>query len=226
MNRVFITGDKHGDFYSIINFIEKYELGYGDFIIILGDMGLYWRKDGKDAKAFIQMYEKDYEVNLMFIDGNHENFDRLKQIPVGENGLSKISEHIYYLPRGCAFELCGKKYLCMGGADSIDKFRREEHFTWWKDEQITEEDIKGIKGNYDYVLTHCCPTSVFNKNKFILCTLAGMIDEDIVDHTSEDRLEEMSKNIQFKHWLFGHYHTDVQLDDKFRCLYNNFIEIE
>ena len=76
MSRWFVTGDKHGDIQPIINFIERFNLGSEDNIIVVGDMGLFWRKDMKDAEYNIALYEKYCrDVNLYWIDGNHENFD-------------------------------------------------------------------------------------------------------------------------------------------------------
>ena len=225
MNRVFLTGDKHGDFFDIINFINDYNLGENDYIIVLGDMGLFWRKDKKDAEIFINLYEDSYKVNLMFIDGNHENFDLLKQIPLNENGIGTISKHIFYLSRGCVFELLGKRFLCMGGADSVDRFRRIKHLSWWEDEKITNEDISKVNKDiyYDYVLTHAAPQSIVNQNKWQLCKL--LLAEDLIDHSSEEKLDEMFQDLKYSHNYFGHYHSDIKLDDKHTCLYNDFIEL-
>lgn len=229
MYRVFLTGDKHGDFSSVFNFIEKFELGFGDWIIILGDAGICWRNDKKDMEEFIKYYESKYEVMLMFVPGNHENWDILDNIPLAPSGVGEISEHILYIPKGTYFELCGKHFLAVGGADSIDKKFRTPHLTWWEQEQINEEDInKAISATdnhkIDYVLTHSCPRSIFEDNKAYLITLGG-IDQDEVDHTSEDNLEKLKNSISFDQWRFGHYHADKQLNKHFRCLFNDFEEI-
>ena len=225
MNRVFLKGDCHGKFIDIVSFIEKYELGYGDWIIVLGDMGLFWEESRNDADSFIKYYEKRYEVNLMFIDGNHENFDILKTIPLDETGKGIISEHIFYLSRGCTFELCGKKFLCMGGADSVDRIRRINHISWWEEEKITQEDIDKVDKtqHYDIILTHAAPQSIVDSHKWELCKL--LYAENLINHDSEGKLEEMMNGLSFDKWYFGHYHSDVVLDDKFTCLYTNFIEI-
>lgn len=46
------------------------KLAAQDYIVVLGDMGLFWRNDRRDSKTFIEMFEQDYEFNLYFIDGN------------------------------------------------------------------------------------------------------------------------------------------------------------
>lgn len=226
MNRVFLKGDCHGRFDEIVDFIETYSLDEGDYIIVVGDMALFWRNDRKDADYFINFYEENYKVNLWFIDGNHENFKLLNELEIDEKGLGTVSPHIKYLPRGLTFELCGKRYLCMGGADSVDRFRRIKNYTWWEEEKILPEDIAKVDKSlyYDIVLTHAAPQTIVGNNKWQLCML--LLAEELIDHSSEQRLEELMDGLKFGHWYFGHYHADVQLNDKFTCLLHDFIEIE
>ena len=228
---LYFTGDFHGRFRPLIEFIEENKLNENDTIIVLGDMGLFWRKDGKDADLFIKNYEERYSVNIYFIDGNHENFDMLNKLEDKEGTpFKRVSDHIAYIPRGIVFEMNGKTMLSCGGADSVDRGRRIPHFTWWEQEQITDEDIdrciENARGKHiDYILTHCCPLSVFNAHSAELITLEG-IDQSKVDHTSEEKLERLSKEIDFGQWLFGHYHIDKDLDDKNTCLFNEFRKVD
>lgn len=189
-----------------------------DNIIVLGDMGLCWRRDREDLKKFIYRWEEKLEKRpwLYFIDGNHENFDLLKTF---KDGI--ISTHIRWLRRGTVSYFEGKKCLFIGGADSIDKFRRTKHLSWWEDEQITKEDIENIwPGHYDYVFSHCCPYSIFKENKFLLAD--PQFDGEEFNHTSEEMLDKLINKITFDKWFFGHYHHDIQLNEKFSCLYDAF----
>lgn len=226
MGRVFFTGDLHGDITKLIRFIERFNLTSEDSIIVLGDAGLLWRNDKKDFKITLKNWELcSNGVHLYFIDGNHENFKLLNHLPIDENNMGIVSETIHYLRRGQIYVFNNKKVLVCGGADSIDRFRRTEGLTWWADEAISEETIDGIPaGHYDYVLTHCCPRSVFENNRVYLITLSN-IDQDYVEHQSEDRLEKLKNKITFDHFYFGHYHIDKKLDDKFRCFFNDFEEM-
>ena len=80
--------------------------------------------------------------------------------------MGYVSEHIRHLKRGRTYNIDGKKILTIGGADSVDKFRRQEGLNWWKEETITDEDIKQIDVDYyDYVLTKNRNISIFKKNK-------------------------------------------------------------
>lgn len=221
----FLKGDIHGNLFEIIDFINRFNLGKNDNIIILGDCGIAWRKDKKDLIQNIKLWnECGNGVKLYFIDGNHENFNILNSLPI-ENNMGKIADNIYHLRRGQVYEFENKKILVCGGADSIDKYRRIENFTWWKEEAISQETIDDIPaGHYDYVLTHCCPRSVFEKNKIYLSTLQ-FLDENKINHNSEDMLEQLKNKITFDHWFFAHYHINRNLDEKFTCLFEDFREV-
>ena len=230
--RWFVTGDTHGDLTRVWNFIDKIDINNENCnIIIAGDAGLCWRYDKQDLDFHIKNHENKYKTHIYFIDGNHENFNILKSFPIDKTGIAHLSKHIHYIPRGSRllinFGDYFKTLLAIGGADSIDKFRRTPNLNWWEEEQITEKDIEGINGDFDYVITHCCPISVFENNKIYLCTLNNILDNnDFEYHISENRLEQLKNNITFKKWFFGHYHIDYKLDDKYQCLFNNFIELE
>lgn len=221
----FLKGDIHGNLFEIIDFINRFNLGKNDNIIILGDCGIAWRKDKKDLAQNIKLWnECGNEVKLYFIDGNHENFNILNSLPI-ENNMGKIADNIYHLRRGQVYEFENKKILVCGGADSIDKYRRIENFTWWKEEAISQETIDDIPaGHYDYVLTHCCPRSIFEKNRIYLSTLQ-FLDENKINHSSEDMLEQLKNKITFDHWFFAHYHINRNLDEKFTCLFEDFREV-
>ena len=221
----FLKGDIHGNLFEIIDFINRFNLGKNDNIIILGDCGIAWRKDKKDLAQNIKLWnECGNGVKLYFIDGNHENFNILNSLPI-ENNMGKIADNIYHLRRGQVYEFENKKILVCGGADSIDKYRRIENLTWWEEETISQETIDDIPaGHYDYVLTHCCPRSIFEKNRIYLSTLQ-FLDENKINHSSEDMLEQLKNKITFDHWFFGHYHINRNLDEKFTCLFEDFREV-
>lgn len=225
---VYVTGDCHQDMRKIYAFADKMDLGPDDHVIVLGDMGIYWRHDKADAKVIIKDFEARYNFNLYFIDGNHENFKILKSLEEDDVGMGIVSEHIRHLKRGRRYSIGGKDILAIGGADSVDKFRRTEGLSWWKDEAITDEDVSRVDpGQYDYVLSHCCPRSIFDAYKPYLCTLGNIVDDTNPDfHISDNKLEQILNFISFDKWYFGHYHVDLHLDECFTCLFNTFEELE
>ena len=218
----YLKGDIHGDFSDVFAFIKRFNLNENDNIIILGDCGIAWRNDKKDLKYHIEQWKENSNgVKLYFIDGNHENFDILNKLPI-ENNMGKVADGIYHLLRGQTYYFDGKKVLVCGGADSIDLYRRVKGLSWWPEETILESEIDAIAADhYDYVLTHCCPRSVFESNKVYLITLDN-INQDAINHYSENMLEKLMNKITFNKWFFAHYHVDRELDDKFCVLFNHF----
>ncbi|OLT50302.1 hypothetical protein BJF89_10335 [Corynebacterium sp. CNJ-954] len=75
------------------------------------------------------------EVDVRFIDGNHENHDLLN--PDTPHPVP-ISDNVTYMPRGTRARLAGVEILFLGGASSIDKDWRTERLNWWPGENITE----------------------------------------------------------------------------------------
>lgn len=75
------------------------------------------------------------DVDIRFIDGNHDNPDLLH--PDTPHPV-RISDNVTYMPRGTRARLAGAELVFLGGASSIDKHWRTEGLNWWPDENITE----------------------------------------------------------------------------------------
>ena len=122
---IYITGDCHADWskFSTDAFPEQKEMTRDDFVIVCGDFGLW--HDTKSEQWWLNWLEEK-PFTLLFVDGNHENFDRLyhsDEFPVVDfNGgkAHKIRENVYHLMRGHIFTLCDKKFFAFGGARSHD----------------------------------------------------------------------------------------------------------
>ena len=59
----------------------------------------------------------------LFVDGNHEKFDRLSDYPVdtwNRGKVHKIRPSVIHLMRGQIFEIDGKSIFTFGGASSHD----------------------------------------------------------------------------------------------------------
>ena len=236
-NRIFISGDTHGllDAGKLINLSEKEKLDYKDYLIICGDCGVVWDKDLLDAH--IEVYE-NLNTNVMFIDGNHENFDMLNEYKVeiwAGGKIHKISDHITHLMRGQVFEILGKTFFCLGGANSTDKAYRTEHISWWNDEEIThtnlQESLENLsKHNFkvDYVLTHCPPNKIITKIAEIFTQCGESVPyflEKKLKHTSSGEiLDILQQKIDFKKWFFGHLHIDEYML-KHNALFENIIKL-
>lgn len=126
---IFVTGDIHAkpNKFANLNFPEGKELTKEDYVIILGDFGLVWNKDEEsDNEAYWLNWLDNKPWTTLFIDGNHENFDRLndyKKYPCEEwcgDLVQKIRPSVIHLCRGEIFDIDGYRFLAMGGAASYD----------------------------------------------------------------------------------------------------------
>ena len=68
----------------------------------------------------------------------------------------------------------------------------------------------------DYIITHCCPTSVQDELS------GGFYQADALT----DFLEEVSQRCRFKYHFFGHYHTNRIIREKYVLLYEQIIRLK
>ena len=101
---IYVTGDCHGDFrrFSSDNFPEQREMTREDYVIVCGDFGLW--QDTKDERYWLDWLSRK-PFTLLFVDGNHENFDRLysNEFEVCDfcgGKVHKIRENVLHLMRG------------------------------------------------------------------------------------------------------------------------------
>ena len=90
-------------------------------MIVCGDFGCVWNGDKSDDPQLDRLEALPFTV--LFVDGNHENFDALNEHPLEQwhgGRVNKIRPHVIHLMRGQAFELQGCTFFTMGGAQSHD----------------------------------------------------------------------------------------------------------
>ena len=108
---IYITGDCHSNFerFNPRNFPEQKEMTKDDYVIICGDFGGVWNKDGESKMETSALDWLDGKAfTALFVDGNHENFDRLYAYPVEMwhgGKVHKIRSSVIHLMRGQIFEL-------------------------------------------------------------------------------------------------------------------------
>lgn len=125
---IYITGDCHKDFsrFTMDNFPEQKKMTKKDYVIICGDFGGVWNRQGNkqsEIDNFDLNWLQDKPFTTLFVDGNHENFDELYKYPEKEWHGGKVHElrpSVLHLMRGEIFEIDGKKLFAFGGARSHD----------------------------------------------------------------------------------------------------------
>lgn len=133
---------------------------------ICGDFG-FWADTPEENYWLNWLEEKPFTT--LFADGNHENFDRLNELPVHKwNGgkVHYIRPHVLHLMRGQVFKIDGATFFTMGGAASHDiqdgildpaspDFEQEYWFkrrtrhmfrvkgvSWWPEELPSDEEYE------------------------------------------------------------------------------------
>jgi len=231
MNRIFITGDIHGDMdlfrFSSKRFPQGTSLTKDDYVIIAGDFGLLWSNIPDNRELYNIKWLKNKPWTTLFVDGNHENFSRLNNLPTQEifgGTVGVVEESVYHLKRGQIYTICGKKFFCFGGALSWDIKYRTLGISYWEEEvpNCAEMDfglrtLESAQYNVDYIVTHTLPKSLipilgFSKNP-----------DDKIDPTIS-YLDHIANCATFKNWYFGHMHVNKKLG-KFHALFEDIVEI-
>ena len=193
-----------------------------DYVIICGDFGLVW--DGSAEEMYWRRWLRQKPFTTLFLDGNHENFDRLAAYPaeMWHGGMVQtIAPGILHLMRGQIYELEGRRIFTLGGAQSHDIEGRTPGKDWWPQELPTDEELAAARRTLDAagwavddVLTHSLPSS-------LLRVLYDSPDAYPFDRLT-DFLDEVYARLTFRNWYSGHYHLDgvMRADPRVRVIYH------
>ena len=218
---IYVTGDIHG--YPIRLSDESLKengipLSKNDKLIVCGDFGLPWYNDFEDIQCLEWLSQKTFEI--LFVDGNHENFDLLNKFPVCERYGGKVHvlrNNIFHLMRGEVYEIEDKTFLAFGGATSADKYLRVEHIDWWTEEVSNEEEqsnairnLERVNFNVDYVITHTAPIRFVDK--------LSVHSQNASECPVVKFLDEISERLEWRRWYFGHFHIDFCVNETVCCL--------
>lgn len=212
-----ITGDQHGEFSAINVWLRHYQRKPFNTLLIAGDAGYVWNpqniKEQKSIKAIDGL-----PFDVLVIPGNHENYEVIYQAPLEDycGGLVyRISEKLRYAQHGHLFHIDGHSIFTFGGAESIDKERRIDRQSWWKEEIPNYADCARAATTLEAYRAQ--PVSE------PLTIVTHTVPEDIIDtlHLSyyeygkfNDPTSRMLTQIRSLlpttpvTWFFGHFHRD------------------
>lgn len=249
---IYITGDCHGNFerFNAGIFPEQKEMTKDDFVIVCGDFGGVWNKDEESSKETMLLDWLDCKsFTTLFVDGNHENFDRLYAYPAEEwhgGKVHRIRPSVIHLMRGQVYEIEGKKIFAFGGASSHDisggilelddpdyQRKREEldqgykpyrinHLSWWKEELPSEEEMESGRNN---LLKHDNIVDFIVTHCCSSSTAALLSHGEYKPDVLTDYLEEIRQKVKFKKWFFGHYHNNRNVNREEILLWEQIIRI-
>ena len=227
--RIFITGDKHRTFIPLFGLAEHIELKNTDILMIAGDAGYVW----DDHYLYdVETLQQIFPGTLVFIDGNHENhalLNRLKVIQWNGGKVHQVGQRVLHLMRGEIYCIYGRTFFTFGGARSVDKDRREEGISWWKEEEPTQQEMEYGKkqllchiNEIDYVMTHESPLFARESISREKAVEEGYFLPKIL----EDLYHMLMGSQKFKKWYFGHMHTDQQITPKLYGIYHNILLLD
>lgn len=248
---IYVTGDKHGNIQSLGSrmWVKGCALSKSDYLVIMGDFGLVWNTEESPSEKYWLDWLDNKPWTTLFIDGNHENFDRLNSFPIESwhgGNVHKIREHVLHLMRGFVFDIDGKKCFVMGGAPSHDitdgiyesladvpVYRRNNlnamyrinHLSWWQEELPSPEEYQRAENNLQKVNYEV--DFIFTHE----APLSAKIFLGYTDMTSTYGLElsqwlnTLLYKVTYNRWYFGHYHTDRVTPDRCECIYTNILQI-
>lgn len=207
-----VTGDTHGQFSRFKSLSPMQNLA----IIILGDAGINYHLDERDLGA--KRYLAKFPFTFYCVRGNHEA--RPSDVKGMElswdanvSGMVWMEDefpNIRYFQDWGVYYIDGLRTLIIGGAYSVDKhYRIANGWKWFENEQLTPREMEECERHsvqvpqFDLVLSHTCPRSVQPTDLFL-----GCIDQSSVDSTMEEWMDRLGRKLEWKIWLFGHYHAD------------------
>ena len=214
---VYLTGDTHGNLdEKRLNFFNT--LTKDDVVIILGDFGYFFRAD------LIDEYP-NFPFTTISILGNHENyslFELFEDDEIFGARCKKMKDNVYIIKNGEILNIDNKKFLCYGGALSIDKSMRIPYVSWWPEEIPSRADYMNAINNLeiidwkiDYFLGHTC---------------SEKICEDFFHYTykindpTEKQIEQLEYELKFHNcnykYFFGHHHK-LRITEKYVALYED-----
>jgi 3-oxoacid CoA-transferase subunit A len=223
--RYLLIGDLHQDFRPVRELCKRNPQLFEDeniqnVLIILGDFGgnVFFDYRDKNFKTKLGKYPFEYFV----VRGNHEerptvcmkkNPDEWHRETYANNIVYVENEYPYIkyateMPNYYIFNQY--QVFTFPGAFSVDKYYRlERELFWFEGEQMTEEEreiglelLERFNNKCDLVLSHTCPV-IFEPTDLFL----PMIDQSMVDKTTERYLGQIEYKLDYRAWAFGHFHA-------------------
>lgn len=196
---------------------------------------LDWLEDKPFATAFVSGNHENYELLATFPvqewHGGLAQFIRPSVIHLMRGQMFELCGKRFFTMGGASSHDIEDGILEPDDPAFRQKFKRlnqqgalfrVNHQSWWAEELPSEAEYASARATLDkagwetdYIITHCCPTSVQD------VLSGGMYQHDALT----DFLEEIRQRCKFEYWFFGHYHENLAIDRKFILLYEQIISL-
>lgn len=208
-DQIAFAGDWHGDLRFAQKALKYIEKSGTKLIIHTGDFGAWPdEKDPLSPSGYLRGLESEANrlgITIMFVDGKHEHHSWLGALPIDRDGIRRISNHIWHLPRGFRWEVNGITFLALGGAYSVNRNMLTMGVNCFEEEVIDHGDVeKAIAGGKaDVMITHDAPNLVE-----IPHSKAHLFPKEAIEiaERHRDLLGKVVDRVQPKHLFHGHFH--------------------
>ena len=213
---LYITGDTHGD-YEIFNERRLGQLKKGDTLIITGDFGFLWDNSKEEIKNLKKLSKKKY--NILFVEGAHENFDRIREfeeVELHSGKAIKIEDNIYCLKRGEYYSIEDHSVFALGGGMPPYADEDDEATSLPTDDELefAVNNIREHRRRADIIITHEAPASV-----------KRLIDRNATINDLNIFLDTVLHNTRYGKWYFGSLHQDRAVSDNLICVFEEVYKI-
>lgn len=173
-NHIVVTGDCHGLFDKIEDYIDNHPDSAGCLFIIAGDFGCPWPRlpqTNKEMLEFLGSY-KDMDIDFLVVLGNHEWYDLIDSMPDIEWGGGTVKQCLYHdkayhnityvnTPQFFVVDVNNKlrHILCVPGADSHDIDNGIIEPITIPDEYTTNDEW--VSANYDYINNYIKKNNIY-----------------------------------------------------------------
>ena len=225
---------------SLLRWEDKY-LSPESFVLVLGDFGIW---DNSRREKYNLDWLEDRPWTTLFLDGNHENYDTLDNLPVSEwNGgkVHSLRPSVIHLMRGQLYTINGQSLFTFGGARSHDirdgilepgdprikewrnstvrRLYRVNHVSWWAREMPSDEEMEKGLENLQKAGNRVSIIATHCPYTTLLEKIDGGSGLYEADKLS-DYLQKIHDTIDYGVWLCGHMHINRKfVADKIVCLY-------
>jgi predicted phosphodiesterase len=212
--QVGLLGDTHGSKRWTHFALWCYKQAGIKTVYQVGDFGVGPERADTFA-SFVNKWAKTFDLNLVIVPGNHEDYDHIDNLRFREDGFQHYRSNLKIAPRGHRWEHDGVKFVALGGAPSVDRAFRltTKQKSWWMQEMITKDDaLKTVAGGLaDVFLAHDAPFTP-TIDMHIAGNPMGFRLEDL--HYALEGRELMHKVVsEVKPVVFAHGHYHIPVND-------------
>ena len=208
-SRVLLAGDWHGKLGWALTVVDHAAAVHAEVIVHVGDFGIWQGGAGMKYLRRLDQRLSERGLRLVFVDGNHENFDLLDTYPRRRDGTAEIRPTITHLPRGYRWSWHDQSWLALGGATSVDRDLRTPGRDWWAREEITMAQATAAAGggHADVLICHDAPAGVAALEARLALNALGL-PADVLRGSQSHRelVRGVVEKVSPEHLWHGHYH--------------------